>query len=192
MIAARQDMTAEELVGYEIPGKRVELVRGQLVVREPASLRHGELSLRVGVALANHLAREREEQRWTLTRGRLATADPGFTLARSPDTVRAPDVAYISRERYSGPMPEGYPEFAPDLAVEVRSRGDRAGEVLAKVADWLSAGTTLVWVIDPAREVATVYRADGTVAVLGLDDALGGEALLPGFVLPLRELFLAE
>ena len=192
MIAARYDMTAEELVGYEIPGKRVELVRGQLVVREPASLRHGELSLRVGVALANHLAREREEQRWALTRGRLATADPGFTLARSPDTVRAPDVAYLSRERYSGPMPEGYPELAPDLAVEVRSRGDRAGEVLAKVADWLSAGTTLVWVVDPAREVATVYRADGTVAVLGLDDALSGEALLPGFVLSLRELFLAE
>ena len=137
----------------------------------------------------NHV---KEEQRWALTRGRLATADPGFTLARSPDTVRAPDVAYISRERYSGPMPEGYPELAPDLAVEVRSRGDRAGEVLAKVADWLSAGTTLVWVIDPAREVATVYRSDGTVAVLGLEDALSGEALLPGFVLSLRELFLAE
>jgi len=192
MIAASHDMTAEELVGYDIPGKRAELVRGRLVVREPASLRHGEVSLRIGVALANHLARERDAQGWALARGRVATADPGFTLARSPDTVRAPDVAYVSRERHAGPMPEGFPEFAPDLAAEVRSRGDRAGDVLAKVGDWLSAGTTLVWVVDPAREVVTVYRADGTVAVLGPDDALSGEGLLPGFVLPLRELFSAE
>jgi len=192
MIAARPDMTAEELVGYDIPGKRVELVRGQVMVREPASLRHGEVSLRIGVALANHLAQERDAQGWALARGRVATADPGFTLARSPDTVRAPDVAYVSRERHSGPMPEGFPQFAPDLAVEVRSRGDRAGDVQAKVGDWLSAGTTLVWVIDPARKAATVYRADGTVSVLGGDDALTGEALLPGFGLPLRELFLDE
>lgn len=192
MITARPDMTAEELIGYDIPGKRVELVRGRLVVREPACLRHGELSLRIGMALANHLARERDAQGWALARGRVVTNDSGFTLARRPDTVRAPDVAYVSRERHAGPMPEGFPDFAPDLAAEVRSRGDRAGEVLSKVGDWLSAGTTLVWVIDPAREVATVYRADGTVAVVGCDDALTGEALLPGFVLPLRELLRDE
>lgn len=192
MIAARENMTAEELVGYDVPGKRVELVRGRLVVREPSSLRHGEVTLRIGVALTNHLSRERDAQGWALVRGRVATADPSFTLSRSPDTVRAPDVAYISRDRHAGPMPEGFPEFAPDVAVEVRSRGDRAGDLLAKVGDWLSAGTTLVWVIDPACVAATVYRADGTVAVLGRDDAPTGEALLPGFVLPLRELFLHE
>jgi Uma2 family endonuclease len=189
MVAAPLGMTAEQLVGYEIPGKRVELVRGQLVVREPASFFHGSLTLRIGVALSNHLAREREQHGWPHARGRLATADPGFTLARRPDTVRAPDIAYVSRERYAGPMPDGFPELAPDLAVEVRSPSDRPGAVLAKVGDWLSADTALVWVVDPPRETVTVYRADGSVAVLGVADALSGEALLPGFELPLRELF---
>jgi len=192
MTAASDGMTAEQLIGYEIPGKRVELVRGQLVVREPSSFSHGALSLRIGIALGNHLAREREQQGWTLTRGRLATADPGFTLARRPDTVRAPDIAYVSRERHAAPMPDGFPEFAPDLAVEVRSPSDRTGAVVAKVSDWLSAGTALVWVIDPPREQVVVYRADGTVSVFVMGETLSGEELLPGFAFPLQELFALD
>ena len=192
MTAASNGMTAEQLLGYEIPGKRLELVRGQLVVREPASFSHGALSLRIGVVLTNHLTRERDQQGWTMSRGRLATADPGFTLARRPDTVRAPDVAYVSRERFAGPMPDGFPEFAPDLAVEVRSPSDRTGAVVAKVSDWLSAGTKLVWVVDPPREQVVVYRADGTVSVLALGDTLSGEEILPGFAFPLQELFAPD
>ncbi len=185
-------MTAEQLLGYEVPGQRVELVRGQLVVREPASFSHGALTVRLCVALGNHLAREREQQQWPHARGRLATADPGFTLARRPDTVRAPDIAYLSRERLAGPLPDGFPELAPDLAVEVRSPSDRVGAVVAKVGDWLSAGTTLVWVIDSARAQVMVYRADGSVAVLEHNDILRGDDLLPGFALPLTELFAAD
>ena len=191
MVAASPGMTAEQLLGYEMPGKRVELVRGQLLVREPASFRHGALALRIGAALTNHLANEQSTQEWALPRGRLATADPGFTLARRPDTVRAPDVAYVSRERHSAPMPDGFPEFAPDLAVEVSSPSDRIGAVIAKVGDWLSAGTALVWVVDPRREWVVVYRADGSVTVLGMTDALRGDDVLPGFSLPLAAL-LAE
>lgn len=192
MVAASLGMTAEQLVGYEIPGKRVELVRGKLVVREPAGFSHGTLTLRLGIALGNHLTREREQQGWAKTRGRLATADPGFTLARRPDTVRAPDIAYVSRERYAGPMPDGFPELAPDLAVEVRSPSDRTGAVVAKVGDWLSAGTLLVWVVDPPREQLVVYRANGGVTVLTIADTLTGDELLPGFALPLRELFAED
>ncbi len=192
MGAAVEGMTAEQLLGYEIPGKRVELVRGQLVVREPASFYHGALTLRIGVALTNHLALEREAHGWPTTRGRLATADPGFTLARRPDTVRAPDIAYVSRERFAGPMPDGFPELAPDLAVEVRSPTDRTGAILSKVADWLSAGTALVWVVDPPREQVVVYRANGSVDVMGTNDSLTGELLLPGFVLPLEALFAPD
>ncbi len=192
MVAAALGMTAEQLLGYELPGKRVELVRGKLLVHEPAGFPHGSLTLRIGIALGNHLAREREEFGWSQSRGRLATADPGFTLARNPDTVRAPDVAYVSRERFAGPMPDGFPEFAPDLAVEVRSPNDRAGAVAAKVSDWLEAGTVLVWSVDPAREQVVVYRADGSVSVLGATDALTGETLLPGFTLPLQELFAPD
>ena len=192
MVAASHGMTAEQLLGYEIPGKRVELVRGQLLVREPASFRHGALTLRLGVALTNHLVSEQSQQGWSVPRGRLATADPGFTLARRPDTVRAPDIAYVSRERHAAPMPEGFPEFAPDLAVEVRSPSDRSGPVVAKVGDWLSAGTTLVWVVDPTRQSLVVYRADGSVTVLGIADALSGENVLPGFSFPLAALFAED
>ncbi len=192
MVAAPHGMTAEQLLGCDIPGKRVELVRGQLVVREPASFNHGALTLRLGVALTNHLAQEQVRQGWSLPRGRLATADPGFTLARRPDTVRAADIAYVSRERHAAPMPEGFPEFAPDLAGEVRSPTDRIGAVLTKVGEWLSAGTVLVWVVDPPRESVAVYRAEGSVAVLHIADALDGEAVLPEFVLPLATLFAAD
>jgi Uma2 family endonuclease len=189
MVATSPEMTAEQLLGYEIPGKRLELVRGQLLVREPASFRHGALTMRIGVAIANHLVSEQLAQGWPQPRGRVATADPGFTLARRPDTVRAPDIAYVSRDRHSAPMPEGFPEFAPDLAVEVRSPSDGTGEVVAKVGDWLSAGAMLVWVVDPPRTSVVVYRADGSVTVLGSADALSGDDVLPGFSLPLSQLF---
>lgn len=192
MREAAMSMTAEQLVGYDAPNSRVELVRGRLVVREPASFYHGALTLRIGVALTNHLERERVAQGWPTARGRLATADPGFTLSRGPDTVRAPDVAYLSRERFSGPLPHGFPELAPDLAVEVRSPTDRSGALVAKVADWLSAGTALVWVVDPPRQSVVVYRRDGSVDVLGASDMLSGETLLPGFSLSLRDVFAAD
>lgn len=71
--------------------------------------------------------------------------------------------------------------MTPDLVVEVLSPGDRPGEVLAKVADWLTAGTRLVWVVDPERRLARVYRADGTEGVVTEHDALDGEDVVPGF-----------
>jgi len=189
MITSPDGMTAEQFVGYTVPGKRFELVRGQLVVREPASFRHGDVALRLGIAIGNHLAQEQQANGWVTKRGRLATLDPGFTLARKPDTVRAPDLAYVSRERYPGRMPEGFPEFAPDLAVEVRSPRDRAGAVMAKVGEWLDAGTLLVWSVDAEREQVVVYRADGSVTVLNAHDTLLGDAVLPGFAMPLASLF---
>ena len=192
MKAAPLGMTAEQLVGYEIPGKRVELVRGVLVVREPSTFRHGDLTLRVAAALRAHLSQERRTNGWAEARGRVATADPGFTLGRNPDTVRAPDVAYVSRERFAGPMPDGFPELAPDLAVEVRSPGDRPGELLIKVGDFLSAGTQAVWVVVPPREQVVVYRADGMVSLLNVGDTLSDEVMLPGFALPLAELFVDD
>lgn len=184
-------MTAEELLTYPMPDKRVELVRGRLLVREPPGMRHGECAMRIGVALSNFLSWDRESRGAAETRGRVLTCDSGFTLSRNPDTVRGPDVAYVSRERWAGPLPDGYGEFAPDLAVEIRSPSDRLGAVLAKVGDWLDAGSHLVWVVDPARRLVTVYRADGSQAMLGTEDVLDGGDVLPGFALPMAELFAA-
>jgi Uma2 family endonuclease len=189
MVAAPVGMTAEQLVGYEIPGKRVELVRGVLLVQEPASFRHGDIALRIGTALRQHLIRERDANGWPQSRGRVAAADPGFTLERHPDTVRAPDVAYVSRERFSGRFPDGFPELAPNLAVEVCSPGDRPGEILAKVADFLTAGTRSVWVVMSAREEVVGYRHDGSIAVYRTPDRLIEAELLPGFELPVADLF---
>jgi Uma2 family endonuclease len=172
-------LTADDLLHLHIPDKRVELVRGVLVVREPAGLRHGEVVMELARRLANHVR--------AASLGRVYAAETGFTLTRGPDTVRAPDIAFIHRARVPDPPPPGFPELAPDLAVEVLSPGDRPGEVLAKVADWLSAGTRLVWVVDPARRSARVYRGDGTESSAELDGALDGEDVVPGFACRLSE-----
>ena len=166
-------MTAEELLRLNLQDKRTELVRGGLVVREPAGYQHGDVAARLLVAVANHVNANHL--------GRVFAAETGFTLARNPDTVRAPDVAFISAARLPEPPPRGFAELAPDLAVEVLSPDDRPGEVLAKVADWLNAGARLVWVVDPLGVIARVYRADGSESMLDETDALRGEDVLPGF-----------
>ena len=166
-------VTAEELLHIRLPDKRVELVMGVLVVREPAGLPHGRIVMDLARRLADHVAANRL--------GQVYAAETGFTLARRPDTVRAPDIAFVRRARLPHPEPTGFPDLAPDLVVEVLSPGDRPGEVLAKVADWLSAGTTLVWVIDPERRLARVYRHDGTEGVVTADGTLEGEDVIPGF-----------
>jgi Uma2 family endonuclease len=120
--------------------------------------------------------------------GQLFAAETGFTLARGPDTVRAPDIAFIRRERLPDPEPAGFPDLAPDLVVEVLSPDDRSGDVLAKVADWLSAGTRLVWVVDPSRRLARVHQSDGTEVLVAADEALDGQDVVPGFSCTLAEI----
>ena len=124
-------MTADDLLRVDIPDKHVELVRGMLVVREPPGLRHGRITVDLATRLSVHVR--------TNGLGRVY-ADTGFKLTSDPDTVRGPDIAFINRERVPEPEPPGFPALAPNLVVEVLSPGDRPGEVLAKVADWLSAG----------------------------------------------------
>src|SRR3989454_10714198 len=167
-------MPADELL--QIPDKHAELVRGALVVREPPGLRHGRIAMEIAAALAAHV---RAQQL-----GRVYV-ESSFKLTSNPDTVRGPDVAFISQSRLPEPEPVGYPALAPDLVVEILSPGDRPGEVLARVADWLSAGTRLVWVIDPERRLARVYRADSAETVVSAEQALQGEDVAPGFACPL-------
>ena len=172
-------MTAEELLHASIPDKDVELVRGVLVVREPPGLRHGRVAVNLAVCLAGHVRARDLGQVYV---------EAGFTLARDPDTVRAPDVAFISGARVRDPEPVGYSDIAPDLVVEIVSPRDRPGEVLAKVADWLSAGTRLVWIVDPERRLARNYRHDGTETIVTVEGALDGEDVLPGFTGPLASI----
>ncbi len=170
-------MTADELLHASIPDKRTELVRGVLVVREPAGYNHGRVIAQLTGRLWSHVERA--------AAGQLLGAETGFTLFRDPDTVRAPDIAFVHRDRLPDPASRGFVELAPDLVVEVLSPDDRPGETLAKVGDWLEAGARLVWVIDPDRRTARVYRADGRETSVTEKEDLTGEDVLPGFVCPL-------
>jgi Uma2 family endonuclease len=174
-------MTATELLERQPLHVRSELVRGTLRVREPAGYAHGKFAIAIGAAL----------HAWVAPRqlGDVVGAETGFTLRRNPDTVRAADAAFISAARVPAKGCAGFAELAPDLVVEVLSPSDREGDVQAKVADWLDAGVRLVWLIDGQRRRATVHRADGTSDVRSSADDLDGETVLPGFALPLGELF---
>lgn len=172
-------MTAEELRQLRLPNTRTELVKGVLVVREPAGYEHGAVAMKLALAVGRFLEGH--------PLGHLVAAETGFRLASDPDTVRAPDVGFVSRARHPTPAPRGFAPFAPDLAIEVLSPDDRPGEVLAKAGDWLDAGTRLVWVVDPVRRLARVYRADGTESLVVESDALDGEDVLTGFRHPLAD-----
>ena len=116
----------------------------------PAGGEHGQVALRVGARILAYV----EEQ----DLGAAFAAETGFVLNRGPDTVRAPDVAFVARSRLSTAPSWGFPELAPDLVVEVVSPWDRASEVSAKAATWLDAGVRLVWVVDPQARLATVHH----------------------------------
>jgi Uma2 family endonuclease len=177
-------MTAEELLVLEVPNKCTELVRGRLLVREPPGFLHGKVALDLAFAIATYARASRL--------GIVLAAETGFKIADSPDTVRAPDVAFVAAARVPDPMPRGYAALAPDLAVEVLSPSDGPGYVLGKVGDWLSSGCRLVWIVDPQKRSARVYRADGSEVFLDASGELSGEDVLPGFTCPLAEIFLAS
>src|SRR3989475_11850486 len=157
-------MTAEELLQTNIPNKCTELVRGRLIVREPPGGRHGLVAMTLAIRLGNYVER--------MEAGKLFAAETGFTLFRGPDTVRAPDIAFLRRERLPDPIPIGFPELAPDLVVEDLSRNDRPGETLAKVGGWLDSAARLIWLVEPEPRTARVSRPDGSATPIAADGRL--------------------
>ncbi len=175
-------MTAEELWRLPDDGMRHELVRGELRTMPPGGFEHGEYTSDLDTSLKQHVRANRL--------GRVVTGDPGFKLTEDPDTVRAPDVAFVSNERLAGlGRVRGYFPGAPDLAVEVISPHDLYTEVDGKVAEWLEHGTRMVLVTNPRRRTVAVHRPGQPVRILGMDDVLDGEDVVPGWTLPVRELF---
>jgi Uma2 family endonuclease len=174
-------VTADDLLTLETAGKSTELVRGRLIVREPPGTYHGRVQSILNVLVGSYVRAH--------ALGAVFGQDTGFKIASDPDTVRAPDLAFVDRARVAQIARRGYAALAPDLVAEILSPDDRPGEVLTKVGEWLEAGVRLVWVIDPDRRVAAVYRDDGSVTTASSDDELGAEAVLPGFSFRLAELF---
>src|SRR6266566_2718731 len=151
-------------------------------MREPPGTWHGAISAKLTYLLVGFVHHQ--------GLGAIFAQDTGFKIGSDPDTVRAPDVAFVARERVAVIRERGYAELAPDLLAEILSPDDRPAEVLAKVADWLAAGTKIVWVVDPERRVAQVYRQDGSLSVFGSDGSLDGEDVLPGFSCPLTDVLV--
>ena len=146
-----RNMTAEELLRMPDDGLRHELVRGELRTMTRAGHPHGRVAMRVAWPLAQHV----EENGL----GAVYAAETGFVLETDPDTVRAPDVAFVGRERVEEVGETGgFFPGAPDLAVEVVSPGDTYAEVEGKVAAWLGAGTRMVIVVDPSSSVVRIHR----------------------------------
>lgn len=173
-------VTAEELEHLPDDDYRYELVRGRLIRMSPVGFRHGAVVGNVLTLLQQHAKP-----------GRLGTVAPevGFVLTRHPDTVRAPDVAFVRRDREPARDHRGFFKGAPDLAVEVLSPDDRPSEIREKVEEYLAYGTRLVLVVDPDEEAVSIYRQQAAPIALRVEDTLDLDEVLPGFRCHVREMF---
>lgn len=173
-------VTAEELEHFPPDDRRYELVEGRIVKMSPVGYLHGRTVVRFASLLERHVRAGRL--------GEVLT-EVGFKLRSKPDTVRAPDVAFIRRERIPTVDPRGFWSGPPDLAVEVLSPEDTASEIRAKTSEYLACDTQLVLVIDPDERTATVYSPTTSPATRGVDDELDLARVVPGFICRVRDIF---
>jgi Uma2 family endonuclease len=181
MMATVESITTAEQLFHAPELGRCELIEGELIMMSPAGSRHGAIAAKMAQILLNFVE--------THALGVVLGAETGFRIASDPDTVRAPDTAFIRADRVGKTLPQGFFPGAPNLAVEVLSPDDRASEVLAKVENWLDAGSEAVWVVDPKTCTIAVYCAGGKATILKATDTLDGGDLLPGLQIPVAHVF---
>jgi Uma2 family endonuclease len=182
MVEQTRTITADELFRMRDDGYRYELVAGRLRKMTPAGALHGVIGSRLGAAISAHVDLHHL--------GVVFSADTGFKLATDPDTVRAPDVAFVARARIpASGLPTGYWSGPPDLAVEVLSPTDRRSEIDEKIEEYLQTGARQVWFVDPSARRVTIHRANAAPESFGESDTLDGGDLLPGFRYQLSRLF---
>jgi Uma2 family endonuclease len=180
-MATTRHFTADELMEITEPG-RYDLIRGELIAMAPTSEEHGSISSNFVGHLWNHVRQH--------GLGRLYTAEAGFVLARDPDVVLVPDVAFVRKDRLPPEhLRTKFYEGAPDLAIEVISPSERTTQTNQKVLEYLQAGTRLVWVVDPPRRTITVYHPDRSAQILRADDELSGNDVFPEFRIQVAEFF---
>ena len=179
-------VTAEEFYrDYAGRDGRAELVNGRVVEMPPVATNHGDVDSQFHGFLGPYVRRHRLGKVYLNT---------GFILRRNPDVVRGPDEAFVSRERIlaNPPPARGFWEMVPDLAVEIVSPDDTARELRKKVEEYLSVGVRAVWVVYPVEREVHVHRPGADVEVLPEDGILDGGEVLPGFRLPLAEVWVEQ
>ena len=175
-------LTAADLLRLHSEGVRGELIRGVLCETMATGEEHGEIAAIVISTLMSFVRPRRL--------GRVIGTDSGILVERDPDTVREPDVAFISADKLPlGIRLKGYFEDAPDLVVEIVSPSDRPDNVFNKVCMWLLFGVRLVWVLDPDERTVDVRKPGASTMRLTENDTLDGEDVLPGFSCTVSELF---
>lgn len=172
-------MTAEELMTLPDDAMCHELIKGELLTMPPPGDEHGAVTMNLTVPLATHVKAN--------NLGVLRAAETGFKLESNPDTVLAPDIAFIARERV-GPRVTGYRDGAPDLAVEVMSQWDSRLKAARKAALWLELGARSVWIVNPRQRTVEVCRTDGQKKLFHETDVLVDDTV-PGFRVKVSEIF---
>jgi Uma2 family endonuclease len=176
-------VTAEELFAMGDIG-RCELIAGEIIHMAPAGAEHGGIAAELLVRIKQFVDANRI--------GKVYAAETGFTITRAPDSTRAPDVAFVQSSRLPKAKRRGFFDGPPDLAVEVMSPSDRVSEVLAKVDQWLDAGTQSVWIVDPPNRSIEIYRRGAQPVRYRAGETLKDEVTLPGFVLDIDSLFSGD
>jgi Uma2 family endonuclease len=180
-MATTRLFTVED-IEQDPPEGQWELVDGELVTVTPSGLESSGLGHRIGWIVGNFV--------YAHGLGMMTGADGGYVLFPDRDTIRVPDVGFIREERLP---PKGqrsrFPRLAPDLAIEVLSPSDRASEVVAKLEMYQEAGVPLIWLVDPDKETVTIIAAGQPTRVVKQGDTLDGGDVLPGFTVPVAEIF---
>jgi Uma2 family endonuclease len=178
----KQTLTAEEFGALDLGDARSELIEGVIHTMPPTFEDHGKITMRLSILLGHYVLTRRL--------GDTYVAETGFLLARNPDTVRAPDIAFIQRDWLPSPQPKPrWVPVIPDLVVEVASSGDRPAEIRRKAAMWMDVGVRLVWVVLPGERVVEIYRAGAAVTRLSDTDMLDGADVVPGFSTSVAAIF---
>ena len=178
----RKLLTAEDLLEMHSKGIKGELIRGVFCETVATGIEHGEIAGNFIIGIGTFVKSRRL--------GRVFGSDSGIRLERGPDTVREPDVGFISAEKIPlGTRVPGYSEVTPDLVIEIKSPSDSVREMNDRAHMWLRHGVGMAVVTYPDTRTLDVYRHDGPTVTLTEDDILDGAPVLPGFTLPVREVF---
>jgi Uma2 family endonuclease len=173
-------ITAEELLRIPSEADLLELIDGEIRTLPFNGGRHGLIAARAGLSLGAYVKQH--------GLGVAVAAGTGFLIRRNPDTVRTADVAFVRTDRWNNP--EGFFEGAPDLVIEVISPNETYTAVTGKIRDWLKSGAELVIVNDPGRQSAEIHRSLTESVRIDINGSLDGGTVVPGWTLPLRDLFV--